>query len=105
MAKNKQHLPKILTANNLLHGGTVYYTASGTWSSYVADALIATSPEAIETLEKAGTQAFGSNAVIDVAIVDVKENGEVHPAKLREFIRATGPTVRPDLNKPISSAS
>ena len=103
--KNKPDLPKILSANDLLRGETVYYTALGTWSAYVTDALIATSPEALETLKKAGSAAFESNQVIDVAIVDVEEGGKVRPARLRELIRASGPTVRPDLNKTTVPAS
>lgn len=102
MAKTKQNLPKILTANDLLHGGTVYYMESGTWSSHVEDAQIATTPEALEILEKASADAFASNAVIEMALVDVNESGELRPARLREVIRATGPTVRLDLNKSVS---
>jgi hypothetical protein len=102
MAKTKENLPKILTANDLLHGGTVYYTASGTWSPHVVDALVATSSADIEALNKAGSDAFAANAVIDVAVVDVNANGELRPVRLREVIRATGPTVRLDLNKSVS---
>lgn len=103
MAKTRQQLPKILTANDLLHGGTVYYTASGTWSAHVEDAEVAMSPEAVEALKEAGADAFKSNAVIEMEVVDIHENGELRPARLREVIRATGPTVRLDLNKSISS--
>jgi len=102
MAKTKQNLPKILTANALLHGGTVYYTASGAWSPHVEEALIAASPEAVEALNKAGADAFASNDVIEMEVVDVNERGELRPARLREVIRATGPTVRLDLNKSVS---
>ena len=102
MAKTKEQLPKILTANDLLLGGTVYYTASGEWSSHVADALVATTPEAVEALNKAGADAFAANLVIDVAVVYVNANGELRPARLREVIRATGPTVRRHLNKSVS---
>ena len=80
MAKTKEQLPKILTANDLLTGATVYYTSAGTWSSH----------------------AFAANLVIDQAIVDIDAGGEIRPARLREMIRATGPTVRLDLNKSIS---
>ena len=40
-------------------------------------------------------EALGGFYLIDVAEVD----GEVRPVKYREFIRATGPSVRPDLSK------
>ena len=102
MAKTKEQLPKILTANDLLTGATVYYTSAGTWSSHAADALVANSPEAIDSLTKAAADAFAANLVIDQAIVDIDAGGEIRPARLREMIRATGPTVRLDLNKSIS---
>ncbi len=102
MAKTKEQLPKILTANDLLTGATVYYTASGSWSRHAADALVANSPEAVDSLNKAAADAFAANLVIDQAIVDIDAADEVRPARLRELIRATGPTVRRDLNKSIS---
>ncbi|MEQ9448551.1 MAG: DUF2849 domain-containing protein [Rhodospirillaceae bacterium] len=102
MAKTKAELPKILTANDLLNGRTVYYTAAGAWSPYVADAMVVSTPEEKSALEKAGADAFAANRVLDVALVDVKPNGTLQPAHIREVIRSTGPTVRRDLNKPVS---
>ena len=88
VAKTKAELPKILTANDLLSGGTVYYTTDGKWSAHVTDALVANSPEAIKNLEKAGADAFAANVVIDVAVVDVNANGD-----LRQYMRTVGETL------------
>jgi hypothetical protein len=93
---------KILTANRLRNGETVYYTAAGTWSLYVTEAKVATTPEEADALAKIGAAAYAANQVIDVAVIDVTPGGEVKPSHIREVIRATGPTVRTDLNKPIS---
>jgi len=93
---------KILTANRLRNGETVYYTAAGTWSLYVIEAKVATTPEEADALAKIGAAAYAANQVIDVAVIDVTPGGEVKPSHIREVIRATGPTVRTDLNKPIS---
>jgi hypothetical protein len=91
--------PKVLTANRLRDGATVYYTGS-IWSLHVADAQVAATPEEAETLRQAGAEAYAANLVVDVNLVDVQPDHV--PAHIRELIRATGPTVRRDLNKSIS---
>jgi len=93
---------KILTANRLRNGETVYYTPAGTWSLYVTEAKVAGTPEEADALAKIGAAAYAANQVIDVAVIDVTPGGEVKPSHIREVIRATGPTVRTDLNKPVA---
>lgn len=97
-------ISKILTANRLRTGDTVYYTADGVWSPHVSDARVATTAEDVQVLTDAGAAEFKKNAVIDVALVDVRPGTHVEPAHIREIIRSTGPTVRLDLNKSASSA-
>lgn len=103
MVKPKEQLPKILTANDLLNGSTVYYTESGAWSPHASDSFVANSPESLDKLINAAAEAFAANLVISEEIIDVDSGDGVQPARLRELIRATGPTVRRDLNKSISS--
>ena len=93
---------KILTANRLRNGETVYYTATGAWSLYVTEAKVATSAEEADALAKIGAAAYAANQVIDVNVIDVTPGAEVKPSHIREVIRATGPTVRADLNKPVT---
>jgi hypothetical protein len=93
---------KILTANRLRDGETVYYTAAGEWSRYVTQAKVATTAEEAEDLAKVGAAAYAANVVIDVNVIDVALGAEVKPAHIREIIRATGPTVRADLNKSVA---
>ncbi len=93
---------KILTGNRLRNGETVYYTAAGVWSPYVAEAKVATTPEEADALAKIGAAAYAANLVIDVNVIDVTPGGAANPAHIREVIRATGPTVRADLNKPVT---
>lgn len=95
---------KILTANRLRNGETLYYTAAGAWSPYVTEARVATTAEDIEALTKIGAAEYAANVVIDVAVVDADPSSEVKPAHIREIIRSTGPTVRLDLNKPVAPA-
>ena len=93
---------KILTANRLRDGEVVYYTAPGDWSSYVSRAKVATTPEEADALAKIGAAAYAANLVIDVNVIDVEPGADVKPSHIREMIRATGPTVRSDLNKPVA---
>jgi len=93
---------KILTANWLRNGETVYYTDAGDWSPYVTKAKVATTPEEADALAKIGAAAYAANQVIDVAVIDILPGGGVKPAHIREIIRAQGPTVRSDLNKPVA---
>ena len=91
---------KVLTANRLTDGIAVWLGANGEWLDQIDHALIARHPEAIEALEKAGKSAFDENLIVDVAVIDVDEvDGEIFPIRLRERIRAKGPTFRADLGK------
>ena len=101
MAQAKPHI-KILTANRLRNGETVYYTAAGEWSPYVTEAKVATTAEDADALAKIGAAAYAANKVIDVAVIDVNPGADVKPSHIREVIRATGPTVRVDLNKSVA---
>ncbi len=99
MAQAKEEM-KILTANRLRNGETVYYTAAGEWSPYVSQAKVAATPEDIDALTKIGAAAYAANLVVDVNVIDITPGGDVKPSHIREIIRASGPTVRSDLNKP-----
>ncbi len=98
----KPDVPKVLTGNLLRNGATVYYTGRD-WSAHVADAKVAMTADEAEALRKTGAEAYAANLVIDVNVVDVQPTGEHTPAHIREIIRATGPTVRRDLNKSMSA--
>ncbi|MBX7200655.1 MAG: DUF2849 domain-containing protein [Rhodospirillaceae bacterium] len=98
---SKADTPKVLTGNLLRNGATVYYTGSG-WSAHVAEAQVAATAAEAEELRKIGAAAYAANLVIDVNVVDVQPTAEHRPTHIREVIRATGPTVRPDLNKSMS---
>jgi len=93
---------KILTGNRLRDGETVYYTAAGEWSPFVSQAKVATTAEEAEALAKAGAAAYAANLIVDINVIDAVAGPEVKPASIRELIRAAGPTVRADLNKPFT---
>ncbi|MFK0204685.1 DUF2849 domain-containing protein [Agrobacterium sp. NPDC090283] len=85
---------KVLTANRLSDGIAVWLDANGEWTEALQDAIVARHAEAIASLEEIGKRDFSANKVVDVAIVDVVEqDGKLWPTRLRERIRAAGPTM------------
>lgn len=85
---------KVLTANRLGDGVAVWLDANGEWTERLQDALVARHPEAVDALEAIGKRDFAANRVIDIAIIDVQETeGQLWPLRLRERIRAAGPTM------------
>jgi hypothetical protein len=61
---------------------------------------VAPDKAAEERLEAIGKAAFADNIVLDVEMIDVDlVDGEIVPLRLRERIRAAGPTIRRDVGK------
>jgi hypothetical protein len=82
----------VVTANSLADGLVVFQTADG-WSHDIDRAEVLEDKDAVTAaLERAGRDA-GANVVVDPAAIEVRREG-VHlvPVKLRERIRAAGPT-------------
>ncbi|RWO51600.1 DUF2849 domain-containing protein [Mesorhizobium sp.] len=90
---------KVLTANRLADGEAVWY-ANGNWAETIDNADVAHDKAAEDRLEAIGATASANNEVVDVNLIDVTvANGVVEPVRLREKIRAAGPTNRNDLGK------
>ncbi|RWM17858.1 MAG: DUF2849 domain-containing protein [Mesorhizobium sp.] len=90
---------KVLTANRLTDGEAVWY-ANGGWAETIDNADLAHDKAAEDRLEAIGAAAYANNEVVDVNLIDVTvANGVVEPVRLREKIRAAGPTNRNDLGK------
>ncbi|TYR29578.1 DUF2849 domain-containing protein [Mesorhizobium microcysteis] len=91
---------KILTANRLRDGEAVWLAADHSWAASIEAAEIARDKATEEKLERAGKAALLKNEVVDVNLIDVTvADGEIRPLRLRERIRAAGPTNRIDLGK------
>lgn len=91
---------KILTANRLIDGEAVWFAGDRSWSETIDHAAIAADKDAEARLEAIGKAAHENNEVVDVALVDVEVvDGIPVPIRLRERIRAAGPTNRSDLGK------
>ncbi len=91
---------KVLTGNRLTDGVAVWYAPSHSWSEMLAGAEVARDKEHEDRLEAIGKAAFAANQVLDVDLIDVDVvDGAIVPLRLRERIRAAGPTNRTDLGK------
>ena len=92
-------MSEIITANRLIDGIVVFQAAEG----WVEDFAQATIYETAETGKAALGRAKEDEArdivVEPYAVVVELRSGRYAPKALREFIRASGPTTRPDLGK------
>ena len=85
---------KVLTANRLADGISVWLDASGNWVESFQDAFGARQSEAGAAQEATGKPTFDENKVVDVNVVDVEEvDGTLRPLRMRERIRAEGPSI------------
>jgi hypothetical protein len=89
---------EILTGNELISGGTVYLDAAGVWvEDLQAARLFAKEQVAERDAALAATKATGR--IISLEIEEVEQvNGAIVPKRLRERIRAAGPTAPLTLN-------
>ena len=91
---------KIVTANRLRDGEAVWLAADHSWTSIIDGAEIARDVATQEKLERAARAALLKNEVVDVNVVDVTlVDGAIRALRLRERIRASGPTTRTDIGK------
>jgi len=91
---------KVLTANRLIDGEAVWFSTAHRWSETIADAEIAAGKATEEHLEAIAKAATENNEVVDAMLIDVQlADSEIRPLRLREQIRAAGPTNRTDLGK------
>lgn len=89
----------IVTAHELWSGAGVFLAADGRWVRDPAAAAFAATPQERDALLE---EARAANARAQVELVAAIEaaraaDGRIRPVKLRERLRALGPSVRPDL--------
>lgn len=95
---------QVLTANRLHDGEVVYLARDGAWVERIELAQVLASKAEGELSLKAGAQAEVDLKIVHAYLFDVLVNGaSVKPVKMREIIRAAGPTVRRDLGKQAAS--
>lgn len=96
---------EIVTANELLSGAVIYLGKDGAWYSGLDQARLF-GPDDVAERDALIEKARASGRIVGVEIEKVStENGTVIPNRLRERIRANGPTApygpeRQDLEEP-----
>jgi len=97
---------KLLAANRLIDGVAVWLGPDGGWVEDISDAEIVRDKEGEARLEQLGQEAVAKNLVLDIELVDVEiVDGTVRPLRLRERIRAMGPSIHPELGKQAAKRS
>jgi hypothetical protein len=90
----------MLTANRLSDGAVVYWTADGGWSDRLEAGRVLVSSDETSAAEAEGARAQADLLVVGAYVMDVRATGRApEPVKMREIIRAAGPSVRLDLGK------
>ncbi|WP_069307930.1 DUF2849 domain-containing protein [Methylobrevis pamukkalensis] len=90
-------MQQILTGNHLVTGDVVFRTASGDWSVHVDEAGVLEDKAAVEAALAAAAEDVARCVLVGVEAIDVVvAEGRVVPKRLRERIRADGPTVKSD---------
>ncbi len=90
-------MPQIVTANRLIDGEVVFRAPGGAWVRGVDGAELLHDKAAAAEAEAAGQRDVAAAVVVDLAVIDVKvDDGRIVPVRLRERIRAFGPTVKSD---------
>jgi hypothetical protein len=89
---------EILTGNELISGATVYLDGAGIWvEDLQAARLFSKEEQAERDGALAATKATGR--IISVEIEEIEQvDGQIVPRRLRERIRAAGPTAPLTLN-------
>lgn len=93
-------MAQVITANRLRDGTVVFFSAEAGWTEGIEDAQVFDTAEAAAAGMAATKKDEDDNLVLDVYAIDViQKDGRSVPSRLRELIRATGPTVHPEHGK------
>lgn len=97
---------KIITANRLDDGIVVFLGRSHRWAEQIDDVTPFDDDAAVEDAQALAAQAVADRRIVEPYAIDVRAEGRgLVPVRLREVIRAKGPTVRLDLGKQAERAS
>ena len=93
-------MSKIVTANRLEDGEVVWLGTGGQWVETVEAAHLLDDKDAVTRALAFAASAVTDRVIVEPYEIDVSlEDGAIVPVKLREKIRAKGPTIRADLGK------
>jgi len=93
-------MSEIVTANRLIDGIVLFQDAAGGWDEDFARAAIYPDAAASKVALALAKQDEARDLIVEpYAIVVEFRNGHFVPKALRELIRASGPTIHPDMGK------
>ena len=91
---------QVLTAHRLADGVVVFLGPNHVWKERFDEAAVLSNEVAAEQAIRAGAADVAAHIVVDAYLIEVKPGtAGARPVRLREKIRADGPTVRADLGK------
>ena len=92
---------QVVTASRLFDGTVVFLGRDRAWVERLDEAALYDGRDAIAAALGEAKLDEAGNVVVDIYAIDVSTSaGGIVPTKLREAIRARGPTVHPDFAKP-----
>jgi hypothetical protein len=93
-------MQQVVIANRLTDGIVVFLGRERRWVTYLKDCPPAETPEEAEALLALGVEAENAQEVVGPDLIEVRLcNGALAPVKMREAMRALGPSIRTDLGK------
>ncbi len=97
-------MSQVITASRLHDGAVVFQSNDGRWVERLDHAAVYEGKDVVASAIERAKRDEGLNLVLDIYAVDVSTKGGAPvPTKLREAIRAHGPTVHPEYAKPGSA--
>ncbi len=97
---------QLLTANRLKDGAVVYLDRNGGWSIRFEEARVVDNDVDARAFEDIGRRGERARVVVGTYLIDVVADGDAYrPIRMREKIRAEGPTVDPVASKPVQRAA
>jgi hypothetical protein len=95
---------QVVTGNRVTDGVVVYLAAAGGWTERLDEARVVEGAEALEAAVAAGKAAEAKQIVVEAYPIDVARGPSgLKALRLREKIRAEGPSVREDLARPVGA--
>ncbi len=86
--------PKVVTANRLIDGIVIFIGPGRAWVTDIAAATVFVDGPELEEALAFGAEEVKARKLVDPYAVDIRiEDGKPVPERLRELIRARGPTV------------
>ena len=93
-------MTQVITANRLADGIVVFWGQDGSWVEAIGASRLYDDAASVAHGLAETKKGEDDNLVIDVYAIEVADrSGTVTPVRMREAIRATGPTIHPEHGK------